>query len=475
MSIFQTCHTDWGLYTDLYELTMAQGYFLLGRHNDRAVFEYFFRKAPFGGGFVVFAGVSELINVLENLQFSEEAIEFLRKEGFKKEFLEYLKNFKFSGTIHAFPEGSIVFPYEPVVRVEGQLAQLQIIESVVLNVLNYSSLVATKAARMRLVAGPEAVLADFGMRRAHGLASLLAAYASYVGGFNATSNVLAGKMYGIPVIGTMAHSWVQSFDCEEEAFEKFAEIYGEKTVFLVDTYDTLNSGIPNAIKVAKKLEEKGIRPRGIRLDSGDFVELSKRARQMLDEAGLTYMKIIISNHVDEYLIESLKNSNAPVDGYGVGTRLVTAYDQPALDGVYKLVEINGKPRIKISNDTEKVVLPMAKSVYRARNKSTGRFAYDIAVPTYKSELPDEAIPFYHKGLNPVKIDKALYEYEKMFIVAMKEGNCAYEESTEVKKQRAKEHINHLPNELKKLKTQTYYKLFFDPEIVSEFEKRKQLS
>ena len=454
---------------------MAQGYFLLGRHNDHAVFEYFFRKAPFGGGFVVFAGLSELISVLENMRFSDEAIEFLRKEGFKEAFLEYLKDFKFSGTIHAFPEGSVVFPYEPILRVEGPLAQLQIIESVVLNVLNYSSLIATKAARMRLVAGSEVVLADFGMRRAHGLASLLAAYASYIGGFDATSNVLAGKLYGIPVIGTMAHSWVQSFDSEEEAFERFAEIYGEKTVFLVDTYDTLNSGIPNAIKVAKKLEEKGIRPRGIRLDSGDFIELSQKARQMLDEAGLTYMKIIVSNHVDEYLIESLKNANAPIDGYGVGTRLVTAYDQPALDGVYKLVEINGKPRIKISNDSEKVVLPMAKQVYRSISKKAGKFAYDIVVPIDKTDLPDMAIPFYHKDLNPVKIDKALYEYEKMFIGAMKEGNCSYEEPIETKKQRAKEQIERLPDELIKLRVQTYYNVFFAPEIVSEFEKLNQLS
>ncbi len=475
MPIFQSHHTDWGLYTDLYELTMAQGYFLLGRHNDHAVFEYFFRKAPFGGGFVVFAGLSELISVIENMRFSDEAIEFLRKECFKEAFLEYLKDFKFSGTIHAFPEGSVVFPYEPILRVEGPLDQLQIIESVVLNVLNYSSLIATKAARMRLVAGSEVVLADFGMRRAHGLASLLAAYASYIGGFDATSNVLAGKLYGIPVIGTMAHSWVQSFDSEEEAFERFAEIYGEKTVFLVDTYDTLNSGIPNAIKVAKKLEEKGIRPRGIRLDSGDFIELSQKARQMLDEAGLTYMKIIVSNHVDEYLIESLKNANAPIDGYGVGTRLVTAYDQPALDGVYKLVEINGKPRIKISNDSEKVVLPMAKQVYRSISKKAGKFAYDIVVPIDKTDLPDMAIPFYHKDLNPVKIDKALYEYEKMFIVAMKEGNCTYEESTEIKRQRAKEQIERLPDELIKLRVQTYYNVFFAPEIVSEFEKLNQLS
>ncbi|NPA34211.1 MAG: nicotinate phosphoribosyltransferase, partial [Chlorobi bacterium] len=362
-----------------------------------------------------------------------------------------------------------------ILRVEGPLAQLQIIESVVLNILNYSSLIATKAARMRLVAGPEAVLADFGMRRAHGLASLFAAYASYIGGFNATSNVLAGKMYGIPIIGTMAHSWIQSFDSEEEAFEKFAEIYREKTVFLVDTYDTLNSGIPNAIKVAKRLEEKGIKARGIRLDSGDFIELSRKARQMLDEAGLTYMKIIVSNNVDEYLIESLRKANAPVDGYGVGTRLVTAYDQPALDGVYKLVEINGKPRIKISNDSEKVVLPLAKSVYRARSKATGKFAYDIVVPVDESELPKEAVPFYHSDLKSVKIDRTQYEYKKMFIVAMEGGNRIYQEPTEVKRQRAQEQIERLPDELKKLKTQTYYKVFFDPEIVSEFEKLKQLS
>ena len=472
MSIFKDWHTDWGLYTDLYELTMAQGYFLLGRHEEHAVFEYFFRKAPFGGGFVIFAGLYELLNALSNMRFSENALEYLKAQGFREKFLDYLRNFEFQGKIYAFPEGSVVFPYEPVVRVEGPLAHLQIIESVLLNILNYASLIATKAMRMRIVAGEGVVLADFGMRRAHGLASLLAAYASYIGGFNATSNVLAGKMYNIPVIGTMAHSWIQSFDSEEEAFEHFAEMYGEKTVFLVDTYDTLNSGIPNAIKVAKKFEKKGVKIRGIRLDSGDFVELSKKARQTLDSAGLNYMKIIVSNHVDEYLIERLKREDAPIDGYGVGTRLVTAYDQPALDGVYKLVEINGKPRIKISNEPEKVVLPMAKTVFRAIDKSTGKFAFDLVVPADSKGLPDSAIAFYSPQQETIDIDKSKYEVIKM-LQPFEVKDKLESFSIETIRERTREHINRLPESLKELKVQTSYKVFFANEIIAEFEKLKQ--
>lgn len=382
-----------GLYTDLYELTMAQGYFLSGRADVPAVFEYFFRSNPFNGGYVVFAGLSELVEAILELRFSEEDLAYLRRQGFRTEFLDYLRSFRFRGSLWSVREGEIVFPREPLLRIEGGLLEAQILETLVLNLLNFCSLIATKAMRIRWVAG-ERFVADFGMRRAHGWGAMLASKAAYIGGADATSNVAAGLLYGIPITGTQAHSWIQSFDSELEAFRTFARLYPDRCILLVDTYNTLESGVPNAIQVAKELEAHGYRLLGIRIDSGDLAALSKRARQMLDAAGLSYVKIFTSNQLDEYLIRSLLQQGAPIDGFGVGTRLVTAYDCPALDGVYKLVECAQRPTVKVSDDFTKVLLPGRKQLFRYHHPD-GSFAADGIVLAHEPEAPTELYhPFF---------------------------------------------------------------------------------
>ncbi len=373
-----------GLYTDLYELTMAQGYFVSGRADQPAVFEYFFRTNPFNGGYVIFAGLSDLIEVLQELRFRAEDLDYLRRQGFRDDFLEYLHTFRFRGTLWSVREGEIVFPREPIVRVEGGLLETQLIETLLLNIVNFASLIATKAMRIRWVAG-ERFVADFGLRRAHGWGGMLASKAAYIGGVDATSNVAAGMLYGIPITGTQAHSWIQSFSDEWEAFHTFAQLYPDRCVLLVDTYHTLESGLPNAIRVARELEAHGHRLLGIRIDSGDLAALSKRARQLLDEAGLSYVRIFTSNQLDEYVIRSLLEQGAPIDGFGVGTRLVTAYDCPALDGVYKLVEVDGRPTLKVSDDFTKILLPGRKQLFRYYH-ADGTFAADGIT------LADEAPP-----------------------------------------------------------------------------------
>lgn len=293
-----------GLYTDFYELTMAQGYFLQNRHKQEATFDYFFRKNPFDGGYVVFAGLSELLRELEQFRYGQKELDFLKQQGFHDDFLNYLNDFKFRGDIFSCREGEIVFPLEPVMQVTGNLIEAQLVESMLLNILNFSSLIATKAIRIRQEA-KDRIFVDFGLRRAQGFGSLLAARAAAIGGANSTSNVLAGAQYNIPVSGTMAHSWIQSFDSELESFRAFAEIFPDNCVLLIDTYDTLESGLKNAITVARELEEKGHRMKGLRLDSGDLAYLSKKVRKALDDQGLEYVKLVASNQLDEYLIRSL--------------------------------------------------------------------------------------------------------------------------------------------------------------------------
>lgn len=350
-------------YTDFYELTMAQVYFLKGRKNERAVFDYFFRKSPFAGGYTIFAGLENLLDDLEKLRFTEHDIDYLKKQGFDEEFLKYLQTFRFRGDIRSVPEGEIVFPNEPVLQVDADIIEAQIIESLLLNILNFQSLIATKARRMKSIAGDK-VLLDFGLRRAQGAGALHASRAAVVGGFSGTSNVVAGKEFDLPVSGTMAHSYIQSFDDELTAFRHYAEIHPDATVLLVDTYDSIKSGVPNAITVAKEMEQKGQRLKGIRLDSGDLAYLAKKSRAMLDEAGLEYVTIAASNQLDEHIIKSLLEQKAPIDVFGVGTSLVTGKPDSALDGVYKLSESGGKPRIKISENTEKITLPSRKQVWR---------------------------------------------------------------------------------------------------------------
>lgn len=350
-------------YTDLYQLSMAQTYFNKKTHEQDAVFDYYFRKNPFDGGYTIYAGLEELLKQLKTLRFSPSDLKFLKTQNFPDDFLEYLKDFRFRGKIFSALEGDIVFPNRPVLRVEGTLIETQLIETFVLNMLNFQSLIATKACRMRWISG-EKTLLDFGLRRAQGPGGYYASRAAFIGGFNGTSNVVAGKDFNIPISGTMAHSFIQSYDDELEAFRDFAKYRPQNCVLLVDTYDTLRSGVPNAIIVAKEMEAKGERLLAIRLDSGDLAYFAKRSREQLDNAGLEYVKIAASNQLDEYVIKSLQEQNAPIDIYGVGTNLVIGKPNGALDGVYKLAYSNGKPRIKISENIVKITLPHAKQVYR---------------------------------------------------------------------------------------------------------------
>lgn len=392
-----------GLYTDYYELLMAQGYFYSKKADEQAVFDYFFRTNPFHGGFTVFAGLEDFLSFLENFNFSSEDIYYLKENGFKKEFLDFLREFSFKGSVYNVREGEIVFPGEPILCVEGNLIETQLIESLLLNILNYESLIATKAFRTRLACG-DRVFADFGLRRAPGLGALHASRAAWIGGASATSNVLAAKIFGIPLSGTQAHSWIQSFHSEAEAFEAFLNTNTDSAILLVDTYDTLKSGVPNAIVAAKKLEQNGHRLLGIRLDSGDLAYLSKQARTMLDHAGLDYVKIFASNQLNETVINSLLyDQQAPIDAFGVGTELVTGKPDAALDGVYKLAEIGGNPTMKFSENIIKETLPGKKALYRFSDHE-GKFFRD-GIHLYKENLSETEVlyhPFDPKKNTPVK-------------------------------------------------------------------------
>ena len=386
-----------GTYTDLYQLTMGQVYYLKGTGNREAVFDYFFRKIPFDGGYVVFAGLGDLLPVIQDLRFTKEDLDYLHSIGLNKEYVNHLKDFRFKGTIYAAREGEIVFPNEPIVRVEGNILEAQIVETVLLNLLNFQSLVATKAARIRFVAGKK-ILSDFGLRRAQGLGGYHASRAAIVGGFNSTSNIKAAEDFHIAASGTMAHSFIQSYESELAAFRDFADKRPENCVLLVDTYDTLRSGVPNAIIVGKEMEKRGQKLIGIRLDSGDLAYLSRKARTMLDEAGLHYLKITASNQLDEYVIKSLQDQNAPIDIFGVGTNLVTCPPDAALDGVYKLSFADGKPRIKLSENLKKITLPDRKQVYRLLADDDSFFGADLIT------LHDEKdIDIMHHPVDPDKL------------------------------------------------------------------------
>lgn len=352
-----------GLYTDFYELSMAQGYFYAGKQQEIAVFDYFFRTNPFKGGFLVFAGLADFLEQLQCFTYDYEAISYLRTLGLKPEFLDFLRNFNFNGTILAVREGELVFPNEPVVRIEASLIEAQLVETLLLNILNFQSLIATKAFRVKLAANGK-IFSDFGLRRAHGFGGLQASRAAIIGGADSTSNVQAGFLFNLPVSGTMAHSWVQCFDSELTAFLTYAEINPQKSILLVDTYDTLRSGVPNAILVAKEMEAKGERLSGIRLDSGDLAYLSKKARKMLDKEGLNWVRILVSNQLNEHVVKSLEDQGAPIDGFGIGTELVTGKPDASLDGVYKLSESAGIPSMKISENIEKNTLPGKKMLWR---------------------------------------------------------------------------------------------------------------
>lgn len=375
-----------GNYTDLYQMTMGEVYFMEGTKDNQVCFDYFFRKLPFKGGYVLFAGLHDVLEILENLHFTEEDLAFLKELKFQPSYIDFLKGFTFRGTVYAAPEGEVIFPNCPILRVEGTQFEAQLVETLLLNILNFESLIATKASRMRYVAGNRE-LSDFGLRRAQGPGGILATRAAITGGFDSTSNVYAAELYKLKVSGTMAHSFIESYDSELEAFRAFAKIRPANCVFLADTYDTLRSGIPNAITVAKEMEEKGCRAAGVRLDSGDLAWLSKAVRNMLDEAGLSYMKIVVSNQLDEWVIKSLLEQNAPVDVFGVGTRLVTGQPDAALDGVYKLSVSNGKPRLKLSDSLQKITLPGIKKVLRVTDKNGMFSGADVILLAEEEKAP----------------------------------------------------------------------------------------
>lgn len=382
------------LFTDFYELTMAQGYWKQNM-NHQVVFDMFFRRQPFNGGFSVFAGIETLLDSITSFRFSEEDIDYLRSQKiFEEGFLEYLKTFKFTGDLWAFDEGSIIFPQEPLVRIHADLIEAQIVEGLILNIINFQSLIATKTARVWLASKKGAIM-EFGLRRAQGPdGAMSATRAAYIGGAAGTSNTLAGKIYGIPVMGTMAHSWVMSFPSELEAFEAYAKIYPDKTVFLIDTYDTLKSGIKNAIKAGAKLVEQGYNF-GVRLDSGDISYLTQEVRKELDKAGFPQAYISVSNELTEEIIETLVQENAPIKSWGVGTHMVTGGNESSFTGVYKLAARNdsssGKmiPAMKFSDNPAKTTNPGIKNVWRLYDEK-GMARADIL------SLEDETIRCNHE-------------------------------------------------------------------------------
>jgi nicotinate phosphoribosyltransferase len=441
------------LYTDYYELTMAQGYFLSGMTEKKACFDYFFRKLPNKGGYVVFAGLGDLLEILNDYTFGSDDIEYLRTRGFHENFLSFLKSFRFRGTIHSVKEGEIIFPNEPVLRVEGNILETQIIETLALNLLNFQSLIATKASRIKHAAGNRSVI-EFGLRRSQGLGGIHATRAAVIGGAEATSNVYSAFTFGIEPSGTMAHSWIESFDDEEEAFRRFAEIYPDNCVFLVDTYDTLRSGVPNAIKIALEMERAGQRAKGIRLDSGDLAYLSKHARFMLDAAGLHHVKIVATNQLDEHIIKSLLEQGARIDVFGVGTNLVIGREDGALDGVYKLSRYDGEPRIKISENIEKILIPGVKNVYRYYN-AENKFYADAVV----GEMEMDINQMIHPHQPTKRLPLSGLKKESLLNCVMKEGNVVGAKQTPYEiAAYVQERLALLPDEHKRFEYPHIYKV-----------------
>lgn len=390
------------LLTDLYELTMLQGYHR-NRNDEVVVFDMFFRANPFQSSYSIMAGLKQVMDYIENLHFSDADVDYLRSlKLFDEDFLHYLKDFRFTGDIYAAEEGRLIFPHEPILKVIAPIAQAQLIETAVLNIINHQCLIATKASRVAYVAGDDRLM-EFGLRRAQGPdAGIYGARAAVIGGFHATSNVLAGQMFDIPVAGTHAHSWIMSFPSEYDAFKAYANLYPNACILLVDTYNTLKSGLPNAIRVFAEMRDAGIKPEtyGIRLDSGDLAYLSKEARKMLDAAGFSDAIISASNDLDENLILTLKAQGARVNAWGVGTNLITAKDNPSFGGVYKLSAIRAadgsyKPKIKLSDNPAKITNPGNKKVYRIIDKDTGKLRADYIC------LEHEQI---HEGMELVLFD-----------------------------------------------------------------------
>ncbi|RAK06502.1 nicotinate phosphoribosyltransferase [Halanaerobium saccharolyticum] len=420
---------DLSLLTDFYQLTMAQGYCKKGK-TEKAIFDLFYRENPCNNGYAVYAGLEQFVEFVQDLKFKEDDIQYLRSQGFNETFLDYLRNFEFTGDIYSVPEGSVVFPNEPLLKVEAPILQAQLLETPLLNFINHQALIATKAARITEAAQGKDVL-EFGLRRAHGPdAGIYGARAAVIGGCAGTSNVLTGKKFGVKVSGTHAHSWVMSFESELEAFRTYADNFPNSAILLVDTYDTLKSGVPNAIKVFKKMKEKGIESDlfGIRLDSGDLAYLSKEARKMLDQAGLEEAVIVASNNLDENIITSLNLQGAQIDLYGVGTKLITSYDCPAFGAVYKMSEYNGQPKIKLSDNIKKMTNPGNKKLLRIYDKDSGEIRADLISLQQEeiSENQDLTLFDARDTWKTTTLKKGNYRLREMMKPIFKNGKLVYD-------------------------------------------------
>ncbi len=418
------------LTTDFYELTMIQGYYKK-KINTPVVFDMFYRTNPYNGGYCIFAGIEEVINKLENFCFTDDDIKYLKSLGsFDDDFLNYLKTFKFTGTIYSVKEGNVVFANEPLIRIHTNLIEAQLVETMILNTINFQTLIATKASRIKIAAKDSSVL-EFGMRRAQGDGHFSATRSAYIGGCDATSNTIAGKKYNIPVSGTMAHSWIMSFEKEIDAFREFANIYPDNASFLLDTYDTLKSGLVNAIIVGKELKAKG-KNFSVRLDSGDISYLSKKIRKALDENGLEKAKIVASNDLNENIIYQLNSDNVPIDIWGVGTSLSTGGSQAALNGVYKLCEKDNTPTLKISNSAGKTTNPGVKNIYRFFDSNDEAIADYICLESEKCPKNSEEYVFYHPFIDEdyfiMHKNKAV-KIEPLLIKTMEKGKRIYKEKT----------------------------------------------
>ena len=446
--------------TDFYELTMADGYFETGMAEDIAYFDMFFRKVPDGGGFAIMAGLEQTIDYLKNLKFTEEDIEYLRsKNMFCEEFFEYLRNFEFKCDVWAVPEGTPIFPHEPIVTVRGPVMQAQFIETMVLLTINHQSLIATKANRIVRAAKGRPVM-EFGTRRAHGAeAAIFGARAAYIGGCAGTACTIADRDYGIKALGTMAHSWVQMFPDEYTAFKKYAEIYPQNCTLLVDTYNVLKSGVPAAIRVFKEMKPESM---GIRIDSGDVTYLTKKARKMLDDAGLPECKIVVSNSLDEYIIRDVILEGACIDSFGVGERLITAKSEPVYGGVYKLaaLETNGEliPKIKISENVEKITNPGFKGLFRLYDKTTGKARGDVITVAGETIPEQDEYVIFDPNAVWKKTRVTNYTVRNLQVPIFKEGKCVYEcPSIEEIREYCKEQVDTLWDETLRFENpQTYY-------------------
>lgn len=421
------------LHTDLYQINMAESYWAAGIHNRKAIFELYFRKLPFGNGYAIFAGLERMLEYLRNFRFSESDIAYLRDEvGYKEDFIDYLKEVRFTGDMYSMVEGELVFANEPIVRIEAPLVEAQLIETALLNIVNYQTLIATKASRIKQVVKNEVAM-EFGTRRAQEMdAAIWGTRAAFIGGFNSTSNVRAGKLFNIPVAGTHAHALVQAYKNDYDAFHAYAKRHRD-CVFLVDTYNTLKSGVPTAIKVAKELGDK-INFAGIRLDSGDIAFLSKEARRMLDEAGFPHTKIVVSNDLDEYTILNLKAQGARVDIWGIGTKLITAYDQPALGAVYKMVAIENEKgqledTIKISANAEKVSTPGQKNLYRIIDRANGKAQGDYITMHDEDPQSEERIKMFHPVHTFVSKFVTNFEAKNLHQHVIVKGKVTYQNPT----------------------------------------------